>query len=75
MKTFKVALHLRRKIALLCALAFATAFLLLSIIASISVSDDLSQINALMRTIIQQLRRTVRLKIHIISTTQEYHSQ
>lgn len=50
MKTFKAALHLRRKIALLCALAFVTAFLLLSIIASISVSTDLSQINALMRS-------------------------
>lgn len=50
MKTFNAALHLRRKTALLCALAFVAAFLLLSIITSISVNADLSQINALMRS-------------------------
>lgn len=48
MKNYKLNLHLRRQGALLCVAAFLAAFLLSSLIVSVSVSDDLSQLNALL---------------------------
>lgn len=50
MKTVKIKLHLRRKSAIICVAAFMATFLLISLVVSISVGADLSQLNALIHS-------------------------